>query len=150
MNNLTNPEAPKFDPKKDMLQVTGTKTILIYPMNKAQYCAYQGWELPEGQDPTEAVYLVEYAAEPGKIPNHPNHEGFVTMSPKDVLDRNYAPSGTFMERLEIEWKELTKKIGDLSTALHLNYVPDSAVAILTEQLVAMTAYQEVLHKRISK
>lgn len=78
----------------------GTKAILSEPMTKIEYNNYRGWELPEGEDPNEQGYLVEYLDSPNS--NHPNHTNYISWSPKDVFDNSYKPNGklTFGHALE--------------------------------------------------
>lgn len=70
-----------------MKKYEGTKQLFAKPMNKAEYCAYRGWEVPADEDPNESGYLVEYT-DGGKA-NHPDHEGYISWSPADVFERTY-------------------------------------------------------------
>jgi len=65
----------------------GTKQLRAKPMNKQDYCAYRGWEVPANEDATEAGYLVEYVD--GGKPNDDRHEGYISWSPADVFERTY-------------------------------------------------------------
>lgn len=69
----------------------GTKSVLATPMSRAEYCDYRGWQLPENEDPNEPVYLVEYTD--GGKPNDERHQGYITMSPKEVFDNAYRQNG---------------------------------------------------------
>jgi hypothetical protein len=131
-----------------MKTYTGTKVIKAKPMTKREYCDYRGWNVPEGEDPNEEVYLVEYEADPSSKPNHQDHEGYISMSPKHVFDKAYKPSGTHIERLAIEKNELDKKLTSLSKALFDNNVPVEARPILVEQMNAMSAYLLILYRRL--
>ena len=51
----------------------GTKVVKSYPMTKKEYCDYRGWAVPEGENPDEPVYLIEYEADPKSKPNHIDH-----------------------------------------------------------------------------
>ena len=70
---------------------TGTKTVLATPMTRGEYCEYRGWEIPDDEDPSEPVYLVEYT-DGGKA-NDERHSGYITMSPKEVFDNAYRQNG---------------------------------------------------------
>lgn len=70
----------------------GTKSVLATPMTRAEYCEYRGWNIPEGEDPNEPVYLVEYTD--GGKPNDERHSGYITMSPKEVFDNAYRQNGS--------------------------------------------------------
>ena len=69
----------------------GTKSVLATPMTRAEYCEYRDWQLPENEDPSEPVYLVEYTD--GGKPNDDRHTGYITMSPKEVFDNAYRQNG---------------------------------------------------------
>lgn len=56
-------------------------------MNRADYDAYRGWELPKDEDGTDDGYLVEYVD--GGKPNHPDHKGYISWSPKEQFDGGY-------------------------------------------------------------
>lgn len=70
----------------------GTKKILAVGMTRLAYNEYRGWELPEDEDGSDDGYLVEYVD--GGASNHPDHEGYISWSPKDVFDQSYQPSGS--------------------------------------------------------
>lgn len=65
----------------------GRKIVHAMPMNLGDYNQYQGWTIPEDQDPETEGFLVEYTD--GGDPNHPKHSGYISWSPKDVFVRSY-------------------------------------------------------------
>ena len=132
-----------------MKTYTGTKTLKARPMSKEEYCKYQGWKVPEGEDPKEEVYLVEHPPEPGKKSNHIDHEGYISMSPKYVFDKYYKVSDTFVDRLNIEADELLEKINKLSSGLKSGKVPLDQFQTLEDQLSIMEDYQFALRARLS-
>tara|TARA_R100000541_G_scaffold13823_2_gene23190 strand:+ start:9769 stop:10269 length:501 start_codon:yes stop_codon:yes gene_type:complete len=71
----------------------GTKQVSAKLVKRGWYVNYQGWDLPANEDPDDDVYMVEYAPMPSNKPNHPNHAGYLTMSPKDVFESSYRPNG---------------------------------------------------------
>ncbi|MCG2572255.1 DUF2829 domain-containing protein [Acinetobacter sp. ME22] len=75
-----------------MVAYIGTKSILATPMSRGEYCEYRGWNIPEGEDPNEPVYLVEYTD--GGKPNDERHAGYITMSPQEVFDNAYRQNGS--------------------------------------------------------
>lgn len=75
-------------------------------MSRKEYCEYRGWKLPEDEDGNDRVYLVEY--EPDGKSNHPNHEGYISMSPKNVFEKAYRPIDGLTFGLAIE----ALKLGD--------------------------------------
>ena len=75
-----------------MIGFIGTKSVLATPMSRAEYCEYRGWKIPDDEDPNEPVYLVEYTD--GGKPNDDRHDGYITMSPKEVFDNAYRQNGS--------------------------------------------------------
>ena len=69
----------------------GTKRVHAKPMNRGEYNAYRGWEVPADENPADDGYLVEYLD--GGKSNHPNHAGYISWSPKDVFERAYCEVG---------------------------------------------------------
>lgn len=132
-----------------MKNYIGTKNVKATPMTLGEYNKYRGWELPANEDPNKEVYLVEYEADPDSKPNHPDHAGYITMSPKRVFDKAYKPSDTFLDRLIIEKEELEVKIGKLDAALEKKLVPSDAVENLEIQLKIMNDYLNILNNRIA-
>lgn len=70
-----------------MKKFIGTKIVIPMAMDRSEYTKYRGWELPEDEDGSDEGYLVEYAD--GGSPNHPDHKGYISWSPKEVFDSNY-------------------------------------------------------------
>ena len=65
----------------------GTKRVYAKPMNRAEYNAYRGWEVPADENPADDGYLVEYVD--GGRGNDSRHAGYISWSPKDVFERSY-------------------------------------------------------------
>jgi hypothetical protein len=87
----------------------GTKRLTAQPMTRGEYNGYRGWQVPEGEDPADAGYLVEY--QDGGKANDSRHAGYISWSPADVFERTYKPvsaetSDSAVER-EIQAKGLT-------------------------------------------
>lgn len=68
----------------------GTKVIAATPMTRLEYNKYRNWQLPADENGDDEGYLVEY--QDGGKPNHPDHSGYISWSPKDVFDRSYQPT----------------------------------------------------------
>ncbi|MEE9223068.1 MAG: hypothetical protein V3V40_06385 [Nitrosomonadaceae bacterium] len=95
-----------------MKTYTGTKTLDAKPMSLGDYNDYQGWTIPEDQDPKTEGYLVEY--HDGGKANHPDHEGYISWSPKDVFERTYNEVlEPHQQRVVDEKRELDGKITNL-------------------------------------
>ena len=69
----------------------GTKRVHARPMNRVDYNAYRGWEVPADENPADDGYLVEYLD--GGKSNHAAHAGYISWSPKDVFERAYREVG---------------------------------------------------------
>ncbi len=78
----------------------GTKMIKAQPMNRADYNMYRGWGLSADENGGDAGYLIEYIG--GGQGNHPDHEGYISWSPKEVFDREYRKTSgmTFGQAIE--------------------------------------------------
>ena len=83
-----------------MEKYIGTKIIRAIPMTRAAYNNYRGWTVPEDENPADEGYLVEYEDSPTK--NTPNHDNYVSWSPKDVFDRAYRKTSGMSFGLAIE------------------------------------------------
>lgn len=65
----------------------GVKLVEAQPMNRAEYTVYRGWALPIDEKGEDEGYLIVY--QDGGKPNHPNHIGYITWSPKEQFDNAY-------------------------------------------------------------
>lgn len=68
----------------------GTKIIHAEPMNRLDYNAYRGWELPANEDGADEGYLVEYTD--GGKGNDSRHAGYISWSPKAQFEAAYRPT----------------------------------------------------------
>lgn len=71
----------------------GTKIVNLTPMNRAEYNAYRGWDLPANEDGSDEGYLVEYTD--GGKPNDPRHKGYISWCPKEQADAAYVRMDEF-------------------------------------------------------
>ena len=65
----------------------GVKELYATELTRGEYNKYRGWETPENENPEDLGYLVEYID--GGKPNHPEHRGYISWSPKDVFEKVY-------------------------------------------------------------
>ncbi|ELX7502046.1 DUF2829 domain-containing protein [Vibrio fluvialis] len=86
----------------------GTKIILATAMTRLAYNQYRGWQLPDNEDGSDDGFLVEYVD--GGQANHPDHEGYISWSPKSVFESSYKPSGEMNFGHAIEMMKLGKKV----------------------------------------
>jgi len=78
----------------------GVKQVLMQPMNRADYNVYRGWDLPADEDGADEGYLVEYVD--GGKPNHKDHDGYISWSPKVQADNAYRRADGMSFGLAIE------------------------------------------------
>lgn len=133
-----------------MQKFTGTKTILAKPMTRAEYIKYRGWVLPKNENEADEGFLVEYTD--GGKPNVDGHQGYVSWSPKEQFQLAYKPSGTHLERMQIERGELVEKGNKLRNFLWtdtFNSLDQMLRELLIAQLAHMEAYLRVLEERIA-
>ena len=78
-------------PQSQALVFYGTKKIAATAMSRQEYNDYRGWDLPADENGTDEGYLVEYLD--GGKPNHPDHEGYISWSPKEQFEAAYQSSG---------------------------------------------------------
>lgn len=121
----------------------GSKALWATPMTRRGYNDYRGWIIPEGENPDDEGYLVEYL-----------DGGHISWSPKDVFERNYIRvdgevKSTARERALQEKKELQGRLEKLQAFLgrdpNLN---EETLNLLRYQLMGMEHYNEALTKRL--
>ena len=135
------------------------KEVLATPMTLQEYNDYHNWTLPKDVNGTDKGYLVEYID--GGEANHPNHQGYIAWSPKEVFERGYteitsvsdAVSGVapHQQRVIDEANEVSEKMGKLTefrTTTTFANLSCNERADLQEQLWAMRQYHDVLTRRI--
>lgn len=140
-----------------MKRYIGTKIILATAMTLGDYNAKRGWTPPEGEDQTAEGYLVEYTD--GGKPNHPEHTGYISWSPKDVFEQAYQPrpamprAAPHQQRVFDELAELDdrrNKLNDFITGNDLfGKLPTDEQQRLRIQSSVMHEYSKVLNERIA-
>lgn len=81
-----------------MKQYIGTKIITAKPMNRGDYNAYRGWQVPADEDPADEGYIVEYS------------DGYVSWSPKNMFEEAYRECDAMPFGLAIEAMKKGKKV----------------------------------------
>ena len=89
-------------------QFIGTKIILAVAMTRLAYNDYRGWALPADENGDDAGYLVEYTD--GGAPNHPDHTGYISWSPKAQFDNACRPTSGMSFGLALEALKLGKSV----------------------------------------
>lgn len=135
----------------------GSKILAAWPMSRLAYNEYRGWSLPDDEDGTDEGYLVEYLD--GGKPNHPDHAGYISWSPKEQFDNSYVAVGVVssypahMQRVCAEKAQLidrTEKLRNFlrTDAYHSMLKTDKQ--LLAAQLNIMESYRTVLEMRIQR
>jgi hypothetical protein len=135
-------------------------------MSRKEYCDYRGWELPKDENGDDRVYLVEYEPEESSKPNHPNHKGYISMSPKDVFEKAYRKILDIYKLIpdlgsdipEYQQRVFMEAVGLRSNCMKLDQfifdnenfktLPTEEQARLKQQLMAMQYYLTILVERI--
>lgn len=128
---------------KEMKQYTGTKTVKAMPMTMGE--AYERKLLKEGVKPSEcetdkAGYLVEYEG------------GYQSWSPAEPFEKAYKLSETFLDRLCIEYVELSERLekcNNFLTSDKVKALDRLSHALLLVQRKVMNQYSCVLEDRIT-
>lgn len=72
-----------------MKKFIGTKMLLAVAMTLGDYNIKRGWTIPENEDPNREGYLVEYPLVGDDKPNHVDHYGYISWSPKEAFESAY-------------------------------------------------------------
>ena len=118
-----------------MKNYIGTKSIKAEPMTLSDYNEAFDRIVPSTKG--EDGYLVEY------------EDGYQSWSPKDVFEKAYKISDTFLDRVKIEKADLDNKIHKLSKFLDGKDTEDK-YDILFAQVKIMKSYVDILDYRIEK
>ncbi len=78
----------------------GTKLVKMQPMTRLQYNEYRGWALPTDENGADEGYLVEYLD--GGKPNHKDHAGYISWSPKEQAEAAYRETSGLSFGLAVE------------------------------------------------
>ena len=109
-----------------MKRYIGVKEINAKPMTRIEYNVLRSWDLPTNENPDDEGYLVEYID--GGSPNHPEFNGYISWSPKDVFERAYRPSDGMTFGLALEALKRGSKVarkGWNGKGMWLHHIPAS-------------------------
>lgn len=122
-----------------MKNYIGTKNVQAERMNELQ-AAELGYARPNQDDHEwREGYHVVYP------------DGYHSWSPKNVFEESYSPCETFLERLEIELRELTQrytKLCEFVNTKRFEELPILEKDLLSRQKVFMEEYIKILQIRI--
>jgi hypothetical protein len=91
-----------------MKKYIGTKQVAAREMTREEYNFYRGWKLPDDEEGTDEGYLVEYLD--GGTPNHVEHGGYISWSPKEQFDNAYRELTDLTFGLAIEALKSGRKV----------------------------------------
>ncbi len=120
----------------------GTKTVKAEPMTVADAEKVLGRKI-DMKDTThpdeEEGYLVEY------------EDGYKSFSPKEVFEKAYKPSDSFLDRLYIERDQLSERLTKLRSFTQTPWFdsfPKKSRDLMKKQEEAMSSYLTILSARI--
>lgn len=126
-----------------MKKYIGTKEVSVMPMTLGEFIAKSGRNPYENDGKmhgnNEEGYLVEY------------ENGYQSWSPKDVFEKAYKCSDTFLDRLYIELSDLQDKQDKLQNFFDTEAFKSLSVqnrTLLEAQFGAMLSYSSILIERI--
>ncbi len=135
---------------KEMKQYTGTKTVKAMPMTlgEAEQVLRRAIDQPAVENRNQVPgYLVEYCEDGDR---------YRSWSPKEVFERAYRPSSTYIDRMTIEYDQLKERILKLQTRI-LDISIGSTyeermvdLPMLHDQLRYMQRYAKTLAARINQ
>ena len=134
--------------RNQMVSFTCHKTVKAIPMNRKDYNYLRGWSVPSDENPEDEGYMVEYQDD-----NHQNllhFRGYISWSQKDVFDKGYRLSETFIDRLKIEMEDLEEKcqkLEDFLSSSKSESLDQMQRNLLKIQLSAMVAYYGTVRTR---
>jgi len=122
-------------------QYTGTKTVkaMFMGAGEAMRCGANLTDEVVNKNIGNDGYLVEYP------------DGYRSWSPASVFEEAYRPSGTYVERMRLEYIELGKRIQKATNYLYEPYAPISKHErkLLSLQVDAMVRYYNILRMRLN-
>ena len=77
-------------------------------MTRLEYNRHRAWAMPEDEAGSDEGYLVEYTD--GGKPNHVDHAGYISWSPKEQFEKAYRESGGMTFGHAIEALKLGKRV----------------------------------------
>ena len=131
-----------------MKQYIGTKEVKATPMNRGDYNALRGWQVPENENPADDGYLVAY---PNGESNVDGFNGYVSWLPKKQFEEAYQVADTFKDRLTIEYAQLEERLGKMRVFIQserFQNLDEEYRNLFVEQGKAMASYLSILNIRI--
>lgn len=98
----------------------GTKVLLATEMSRRDYNLHRGWPLYMPEDIDEEGFLVEYTDQGNS--NHPDHEGYISWSPRAVFQNAYRrlDNMTFGQAVEaLKQGDMVRRTGWNGKGMHI-------------------------------
>jgi len=133
-----------------MKQYQMHNTVTADPMTRGEYNALRGWTVPAGENPDDAGFLIVNPSVSER--NLAGYDGYVSWLPQEAFAELYREADTWEQRLKIEADELAEKINKLSAFIDgdsFDKLPKEQRNMLSQQLIFMSAYAEVLKNRLA-
>lgn len=133
-----------------MKQYQMHNTVTADPMTRGEYNALRGWTVPAGENPDDAGFLIVNPSASER--NLAGYDGYVSWLPQEAFAELYREADTWEQRLKIEVDELAEKIDKLSAFIDgdsFDKLPKEQRNMLSQQLIFMSAYAEVLKNRLA-
>ena len=127
-----------------MKKYTGTKEVSAKPMSLGEFRAYSGRDpYSNTEDPGDSYmgYLVKY------------EDGYESWSPKDVFEKAYHCTETYVDRLRLECdneREKLRKLSDFIGSDTFKNLPESKKRLLYIQQKIMKDFVNILIERIGE
>lgn len=125
--------------ERNMKQFTATKTVKAIPMTRTDAEKFLGRSITPADPKAEEGYLLLYP------------DGYYSWSPKEVFEKAYRLSESFIDRLHIEEAELRHRIEALHSFILTNKyrdMPREEKVMLSSQFTAMHTYYNALATRL--
>lgn len=138
------------------MHYVGTKIVIALTMTRLAYNEYRGWALPADENGEDPGYLVEYTD--GGAPNHPDHAGYISWSPKEQFDAAYMAIGgvdhlqPHEQHMIAECTQLNERLEKLAAVMAseaFQAVDPAESARLIAQRQAMSSYLSIIGERLT-
>lgn len=128
-----------------MKKFIGTKEVSAMPIKLGEFIKMSG------RNPYENDGKVHSEHEPGYLVKY--EDGYKSYSPKEVFEKAYRCSETFVDRLRIELADLNEKLLKLRAFFETEKyakLPNRKMQLLRSQAFAMESYSLILEMRIDE
>lgn len=139
--------------KEKFVHFAQKAVVKVYPMNRADYNAWRGWELPSDENGEDEGYLVQHLQV--SEANTPEN-GYVNWMSHEQFYRTHVPVESVLDRMVVERAELRERIKSLNNFLQEVEESEDKLGLsqteldlLMAQYTAMTTYFSIINIRIN-